>query len=71
MELEHRQRDRIGAAADDMRRAFDADNGWSGRLNLFAAPAEPRSSLAAENSCRGGAPQGGRKRQNNLYKSNN
>ena len=37
VELEHRNLDRFGAAADKMRGAFDSDGGWTGMLKRYAA----------------------------------
>lgn len=36
VELEHRELDRLGAAAEAMRSAFDSEGGWSSLLRLFA-----------------------------------
>ena len=36
VELEHRNLDRFGMAADAMRGAFDSDGGWSGMLKRYA-----------------------------------
>jgi hypothetical protein len=35
IELEHRELDRFGAAAEGMRGAFDSDDGWNGILRRF------------------------------------
>jgi uncharacterized protein YndB with AHSA1/START domain len=39
VELEHRQLDRFGAGAEELRRAFESDGGWTGILKSFAARA--------------------------------
>jgi uncharacterized protein YndB with AHSA1/START domain len=39
VELEHRRLDRFGAAAEQMRGAFDSEAGWAGILRSFAARA--------------------------------
>jgi uncharacterized protein YndB with AHSA1/START domain len=36
VELEHRHLERMGAAADGARAAFDSDGGWGGLLRMFA-----------------------------------
>lgn len=36
VELKHRLLDRIGAAAEEMRGAFDSEGGWSGLLRRFS-----------------------------------
>jgi hypothetical protein len=36
IELEHRQLERLGAAAEGMRGAFDSEDGWNGILRRFA-----------------------------------
>ena len=38
--LEHRNLDRFGPAAEQMKQSFGADGGWSGLLKLFARLAE-------------------------------
>ncbi len=39
VELEHRQLERFGEAAETMRAAFESEGGWTGMLTLFAAHA--------------------------------
>ena len=39
VELEHRKLDSIGAAAEQMRAAFESENGWTAVLKAFAAKA--------------------------------
>ena len=39
VELEHRRLERFGAAAEQMRGAFDSEGGWAGILRSFAARA--------------------------------
>lgn len=39
IELEHRNLDRLGDAAEALRGAFDSEGGWSGILKLYAARA--------------------------------
>jgi len=39
VELEHRNLERFGDKAEDMRKAFDSDGGWTGILQTFAAVA--------------------------------
>jgi uncharacterized protein YndB with AHSA1/START domain len=39
VELEHRQLDRYGTAAEQMRGIFDSEGGWTGILRLFASRA--------------------------------
>jgi uncharacterized protein YndB with AHSA1/START domain len=39
VELEHRNLDRFGAAAEDMWKAFDSPGGWTGLLENFAKEA--------------------------------
>ena len=39
IELEHRQLERFGEAAETMRGAFESEGGWAGMLTLFAAHA--------------------------------
>ena len=39
VELEHRQLERFGEAAETMRTAFESEGGWSGMLALLAAHA--------------------------------
>lgn len=39
VELEHRNLDRMGAAMEQVRAAFDAPGGWSGLLEAFASAA--------------------------------
>jgi hypothetical protein len=39
IELEHRQLERLGDAAEAMRGAFDSEGGWSGILQAYAARA--------------------------------
>jgi len=39
VELEHRNLDRFGAAAEDMWKAFDSPGGWTGLLQSFAMEA--------------------------------
>ena len=41
VELEHRQLERFGVAAEQMRGIFDSEGGWNGILKLFAARARP------------------------------
>lgn len=43
VELEHRHLERMGAAGEGMREAFDSDGGWSGLLKAFAELAEQPS----------------------------
>jgi uncharacterized protein YndB with AHSA1/START domain len=40
VELEHRHLERMGAAGEGMRAAFDSDGGWQGLLRMFAELAE-------------------------------
>jgi uncharacterized protein YndB with AHSA1/START domain len=40
VELEHRNLERYGASADDLRRSIDAEGGWSLSLRNFARAAE-------------------------------
>jgi hypothetical protein len=40
IELEHRQLERFGEAAEQMRAAFDSEEGWMGILRAFAARAQ-------------------------------
>jgi uncharacterized protein YndB with AHSA1/START domain len=43
VELEHRHLERMGAAGEGMRAAFDSDGGWQGLLKMFAELAEQPS----------------------------
>jgi uncharacterized protein YndB with AHSA1/START domain len=40
VELEHRDIERFGEAAESVRQAFDSPGGWSGLLESFASAAE-------------------------------
>ncbi|MEX2129086.1 MAG: SRPBCC family protein [Xanthobacteraceae bacterium] len=40
VELEHRNLERLGAAAEEFRHAFDSPQGWAGLLETFARQAE-------------------------------
>jgi uncharacterized protein YndB with AHSA1/START domain len=40
VELEHRNLERFGAKAEEMRAAFDSDGGWTGMLGTFVREAE-------------------------------
>jgi uncharacterized protein YndB with AHSA1/START domain len=40
VELEHRNLEKFGTAAEDMKKSFQSDGGWTGLLKLFAQAAE-------------------------------
>jgi uncharacterized protein YndB with AHSA1/START domain len=42
IELEHRNLERYGQAADSVRRSLDSPEGWAGGLRLFAAAVEAK-----------------------------